>query len=186
MAESCLASAPTLFNPKNQYSVHSFSSIPVNLSRLSSSSSLSFPSWVSLKHKSSPFRIVPLVAQTSDWAQQEEGEEEQKGSEEGFNWASEGSEETEGGIEARASVDEVDGWGGAAEDGNESSGDGVAEGSQGEFYPEPPEEAKLFVGNLPYDVDSEKLAQIFNEAGIVEIAEVKFSCFILGPLLVGY
>lgn len=41
------------------------------------------------------------------------------------------------------------------------------------MYPEPPEEAKVFVGNLPYDVDSEKLAQLFGPAGIVEIAGVK-------------
>ncbi|KAL8458009.1 hypothetical protein ACS0TY_034944 [Phlomoides rotata] len=34
------------------------------------------------------------------------------------------------------------------------------------------EEAKLYVGNLPYDVDSEKLAELFNEAGVVEISQV--------------
>ncbi|XP_042064570.1 28 kDa ribonucleoprotein, chloroplastic-like isoform X2 [Salvia splendens] len=33
------------------------------------------------------------------------------------------------------------------------------------------EEAKLFVGNLPYDIDSEKLAQLFYQAGVVEISE---------------
>lgn len=41
-----------------------------------------------------------------------------------------------------------------------------------ESYSEPPEDAKIFVGNLPYDVDSEKLAQIFSSAGVVEISEV--------------
>lgn len=41
-----------------------------------------------------------------------------------------------------------------------------------ESYSEPPEEAKLFVGNLPYDFDSEKLANLFNSAGVVDIAEV--------------
>ncbi|KAF3444538.1 hypothetical protein FNV43_RR14230 [Rhamnella rubrinervis] len=178
MAESCLASVPTFLSPKNQLPIHYFSSVPVNLSHLSCSTSLSFPSWVSLKHKSSPFRIIPLVAQTSDWAQQEEeGEEEDKGNEEGFNWAGEGSEETEGGVEPRASTGEGEGEGWGGEDGNESSGDGVSdsEGSGGEIYPEPPEEAKLFVGNLPYDVDSERLAQIFNDAGVVEIAEVIYN-----------
>lgn len=45
----------------------------------------------------------------------------------------------------------------------------------GEGFPEPPEEAKLFVGNLPYDVDSEKLAQLFDGAGVVEIAEVIYN-----------
>ncbi|XP_078433919.1 28 kDa ribonucleoprotein, chloroplastic-like [Wolffia australiana] len=44
-----------------------------------------------------------------------------------------------------------------------------------ESYPEPPEEAKLFVGNLPFDMDSEKLAHLFEEAGIVEVAEVIYN-----------
>lgn len=52
-------------------------------------------------------------------------------------------------------------------DGEDAEGE-----AQGESYPEPPEEAKLFVGNLPYDMDSEKLAHLFEEAGIVEVAEV--------------
>ena len=43
-----------------------------------------------------------------------------------------------------------------------------------EGFEEPPEDAKIFVGNLPYDVDSQKLAMLFEQAGIVEIAEVKF------------
>ncbi|CAO2161981.1 unnamed protein product [Urochloa humidicola] len=38
-------------------------------------------------------------------------------------------------------------------------------------YVEPPEEAKVYVGNLPYDVDSERLAQLFEQAGVVEVAE---------------
>lgn len=36
------------------------------------------------------------------------------------------------------------------------------------------EDAKIFVGNLPYNVDSEQLAQLFQQAGVVEISEVKF------------
>lgn len=40
---------------------------------------------------------------------------------------------------------------------------------------EPPEEAKIFVGNLPYDVDSEQLAQLFQQAGVVEISEVIYN-----------
>lgn len=36
----------------------------------------------------------------------------------------------------------------------------------------PSEEAKLYVGNVPYDVDSETLAQVFEGAGTVEIVEV--------------
>lgn len=39
-------------------------------------------------------------------------------------------------------------------------------------FVEPPEEAKIFVGNLSYDIDSEKLAMLFERAGTVEIAEV--------------
>ena len=51
-------------------------------------------------------------------------------------------------------------------DANEGGGD----------FPEPPEEAKLFVGNLAYDVDSQALAMLFEQAGTVEIAEVNKSC----------
>ncbi|CAN6839858.1 unnamed protein product, partial [Brassica oleracea] len=51
-------------------------------------------------------------------------------------------------------------------DANEGGGD----------FPEPPEEAKLFVGNLAYDVDSQALATLFEQAGTVEIAEVNKSC----------
>ena len=36
---------------------------------------------------------------------------------------------------------------------------------------EPSEEAKVYVCNLPYDVSSEHLAQIFDQAGVVEVAE---------------
>jgi len=42
-------------------------------------------------------------------------------------------------------------------------------------YQEPNEDAKLFVGNLPYDFDSEKLAQFFDQAGVVEVAEVIYN-----------
>lgn len=97
------------------------------------------------------------MAQTSDWAQQEE--EEEKG---GLTWDSEGGEE----IEASGSEEAWEGE--VGEDGEES------EGSE-DTYSEPPEEAKLFVGNLPYDIDSEKLAQLFDEAGVVEIAEVIYN-----------
>ncbi|KAK9221528.1 hypothetical protein WN944_009955 [Citrus x changshan-huyou] len=53
--------------------------------------------------------------------------------------------------------------------GEESFGDGSEVD-----YSEPPEDAKLFVGNLRYDVDSDKLAHLFNQAGVVEISEVIF------------
>ena len=41
--------------------------------------------------------------------------------------------------------------------------------------PEPPEKAKLFVGNLSYDVDSQSLAMLFEKAGTVEIAEIIYN-----------
>lgn len=46
------------------------------------------------------------------------------------------------------------------------------EGEPEEEFVEPPKDAKIFVGNLPYDVDSEQLAQLFQQAGVVEISEV--------------
>ncbi|KAL9235596.1 hypothetical protein vseg_010342 [Gypsophila vaccaria] len=47
-------------------------------------------------------------------------------------------------------------------------------GADGGFT-EPSEEAKLYVGNLPFDVDSERLANMFDAAGVVEIAEVIYN-----------
>lgn len=49
------------------------------------------------------------------------------------------------------------------------------EGNEEGSYPEPLEDAKLFVGNLPYDMDSEKLAHLFEGAGMVEVAEVIYN-----------
>ncbi|CAN4085940.1 unnamed protein product [Withania somnifera] len=57
----------------------------------------------------------------------------------------------------------------------EVSGDAAESESEAEEYQEPPEDAKLFVGNLPYDIDSEGLAQLFQQAGVVEIAEVIYN-----------
>lgn len=52
--------------------------------------------------------------------------------------------------------------------------DWEADGVEDEVeYEEPPEDAKLYVGNLPFDVDSQKLAMLFEQAGTVEIAEVR-------------
>lgn len=93
------------------------------------------------------------MAQTSDWARQEEVQ------------VNEAEEEVGGDIEATGSSNE---WGGTEEGVEEGEGD-LADGG----VLEPPEEAKLFVGNLPYDVDSERLAKILEPAGCVEIAEVK-------------
>ncbi|KAL0318610.1 UNVERIFIED_CONTAM: ribonucleoprotein, chloroplastic [Sesamum angustifolium] len=51
----------------------------------------------------------------------------------------------------------------------------VGDAGDSDGYVEPPEEAKVYVGNLPYDVDSEQLAGLFKEAGVVEIAEVIYN-----------
>lgn len=84
------------------------------------------------------------MAQTSDWAQQEEEEEN-------MSWD---NQNIEGSVYGEESFDG---------------------GSEEEEYKEPPEEAKLFVGNLRYDIDSESLAQLFNQAGVVEISEVIYN-----------
>lgn len=75
------------------------------------------------------------------------------------DWAEEGGEGS-----ASVAVEEN-------EDSFESE-DGEGDVSEGGSFPEPPEEAKLFVGNLAYDVDSQALAMLFEQAGTVEIAEV--------------
>nr|KAJ0189095.1 hypothetical protein LSAT_V11C800447000 [Lactuca sativa] len=49
------------------------------------------------------------------------------------------------------------------------------EEEEAESYSEPPEEAKLFFGNLPYDFDSGKLANLFNSAEVVDIVEVIYN-----------
>ena len=41
----------------------------------------------------------------------------------------------------------------------------------------PPAEAKVYVGNLPYNIDSERLAQLFEQEGVVEVSEVRPSPF---------
>nr|CAA11893.1 cp31BHv [Hordeum vulgare subsp. vulgare] len=51
----------------------------------------------------------------------------------------------------------------------------AASGGDAGYTAEPPEEAKVYVGNLPYDVDSERLAQLFDQAGVVEVAEVIYN-----------
>nr|GMD31380.1 28 kDa ribonucleoprotein, chloroplastic [Ipomoea batatas] len=55
------------------------------------------------------------------------------------------------------------------------SDDAFGEDDEGGEFQEPPEDAKLFVGNLPYDVDHEGLARLFQQAGTVEIAEVIYN-----------
>ncbi|KAF7114404.1 hypothetical protein RHSIM_RhsimUnG0005900 [Rhododendron simsii] len=136
-----ITAVPTLFATKPS---HPFHSKPTKFPSFSGP----FPSWVSLKNKISPSSSgVSLVAQTSDWAQEEEKEEKEENPVEGFKW-------------------------GGEEESGEGSG-GVEESE--ESYSEPPEEAKVFVGGLPFELDSEKLAQLFEQAGVVEIAEVIYN-----------
>ncbi|XP_075482436.1 28 kDa ribonucleoprotein, chloroplastic-like [Primulina tabacum] len=121
-------------------------------------SSMSFPSVFSLDKRETLLRVSVMAAQ-------QEGNnpavlEEERGEEEGVlqgiaNWDI--SENESVGEETDATVEAV---------GDSGEDDG---------YVEPPEEAKVFVGNLPYDVDSEKLAQIFEQSGVVEISEVIYN-----------
>ncbi|KAG5119663.1 hypothetical protein JHK82_034083 [Glycine max] len=53
----------------------------------------------------------------------------------------------------------------------EPNGEDVGEDN----FDEPPEVAKLFVGNLPYEVDSQKLAMLFEQAETIEIVEVIYN-----------
>jgi nucleolin len=96
----------------------------------------------------SPSSLVTLAAQ-SDWAQPEDDN-----------------------TVATIEQDEEPQWGVA---GSESSAEGGFVEKDEEPTSEPSEEAKLFVGNLPYDVDSQKLAELFEQAGVVEIAEVVYN-----------
>ncbi|KAL4193263.1 hypothetical protein AMTRI_Chr06g198470 [Amborella trichopoda] len=173
VADGCLASLPTLLTGRDFYLVASLSNQThlkpnfvhfvgktISPSHLSCSLSSS-QTWVSLRKNNG----VSLVARTSDWARQEEGNEVGEG---GFDWEQKGGDAGE--VVAEAS--DLEGEGSVAEEGEEEAG---VEGFEEETYPEPPEEAKLFVGNLPYDMDSEKLAQLFDKAGIVEVAEVIYN-----------
>lgn len=71
----------------------------------------------------------------------------------------------EGGDASTEAFGEV--GGGVSDEGGLFDGDGG--------FPQQSEEAKLFVGNLPYDVDSERMAMLFEKAGTVEIAEVIYN-----------
>lgn len=54
--------------------------------------------------------------------------------------------------------------------------------SDADFSPD----LKLFVGNLPFNVDSGELAELFGQAGNVEVVEVSMNFFHLGILLEPY
>ncbi|XP_047306908.1 28 kDa ribonucleoprotein, chloroplastic-like [Impatiens glandulifera] len=154
MSNGCLLSAPSVFSTR--------ASRPINLRLLYSSSSI-IPKSLLLKKIIRPSQLVTFVSQTSDWAQQddnttvvkEKDQEEEEEEEEGL-WENESSPE-----------DEVSDYDGGVED----AGVSVPE----ESYREPPEDAKIFVGNLSYDIDSENLANLFDKAGVVEVAEVIYN-----------
>ncbi|KAK7302168.1 hypothetical protein RJT34_13049 [Clitoria ternatea] len=147
MAESCLLFSPTsLFYSKTKPSFFSPPYKPLTL-QFSCLNSLS----LSLRTHPSPF--LTFVAQTSGWAQQ--GEDNTATAEE------------DGLSESEASLS---GWETNAQDTEIGGGD-----DHEEAFVEPPEDAKLFVGNLPYDVDSQRLAMLFEQAGTVEIAEVIYN-----------
>ncbi|KAJ4961465.1 hypothetical protein NE237_021375 [Protea cynaroides] len=152
--DGCLTSPSNLFATKAACPFISLPAKPINLLHLTCSSSSSFPSWLSLKKKISPSTGIALVASTSDWPQQEEKSEVEETEARVSNWEVEGEEEVTEGV---------------------SAGGGFVEEEGEEAYTEPPEEAKLFVGNLPFDIDSEKLAKLFDQAGVVEISEVIYN-----------
>ncbi|MED6211890.1 hypothetical protein PIB30_077916 [Stylosanthes scabra] len=158
-AESCLLSPPSsLFHSKPiTSSLNSTSKHHTLFPKLPPFPSLS----LSLSLSARRHHVLTHVAQTSDWAQQEEDntltlEQEQQGEASLSDW--EPTAEIAGESEVVAESEEEE----------------EGEGEGGDFV-EPPEEAKIFVGNLPYDVDSQKLAMLFEQAGTVEIAEVIYN-----------
>ncbi|RDX94712.1 RNA-binding protein CP31B, chloroplastic, partial [Mucuna pruriens] len=140
MAESCLLSLPSLLYAKTKSSCLSIPSKPFNLQF---PRSISSPFSLSTHHSS----LLTFVAQTSDWAQEEEEEE--------GPWENQ-SDST---------------WG---------AGEGDIDGQEG--FAQPTEEIKVFVGNLPFDIDSENLASLFKQAGTVEVAEVSASSCLCSSL----
>ncbi|KAJ1695957.1 hypothetical protein LUZ63_012655 [Rhynchospora breviuscula] len=116
---------------------------------------------ISISLQRNNLHLTPLVAQTSGWTQQELEDKELDGENDFLTG--------EGGEEGEVSWSEGEG------EGEGEGPDGVLGEADEEAYPEPPEEAKLFVGNLPFDMTSEKLAQLFDQAGVVEIAEIIYN-----------
>ncbi|KAK7330567.1 hypothetical protein VNO77_24762 [Canavalia gladiata] len=153
VAESCPLSLPSHFYTKFKHPFFSIPSKPLKLQLPCSNSSL-FSLTTTTPHHSS---LLTFVAQTSDWAQQDEDEDEDATWENQGEptWGTEGADETEG---SEGEVEDV-----------ENRGFG------GRGFSEPSDEVKIYVGNLPFDVDSERLASLFDQAGTVEIAEVIYN-----------
>ena len=169
MADSSLFSLPSLFYNKTKYQFFSASSKPLQHQFSQSNSSL-FSQSLSLTTKTRHSSIPTFVAQTSDWVQQGEDGTVAVEDEDEPAWENEDTEAYLSGWEPEAE------GGDAGIESSEGQGDGVFEDREEEGSVEPPEDAKIYVGNLPYDVDSQKLAMLFEQAGTVEIAEV---CFFL-------
>ncbi|KAF5796674.1 putative RNA recognition motif domain, nucleotide-binding alpha-beta plait domain superfamily [Helianthus annuus] len=145
-----ISSTPSIFAGKTSNQHISLPLKPINLHL-----SASFTPF-SLRKTPTLSRTITFVASQEDDSTLvvEAGEEES-------SWGSEESQEPEAAA--------AGGWG---ESPVEESGEGEGEVEE---YSEPPEDAKIFVGNLPYDVDSEQLAQLFQQAGVVEISEVIYN-----------
>lgn len=180
MADSTsLLSPPSIFARNPYFSIHPRPR-PIKLHL--SDSSLSSKGFSFKVKKTTHFSsFTTFVAQTSDWADQEEDkdnttitleQEQEENGEEELNWENQGADETEGNLSDWGEPEGEDTVVEAGERQEESGEEGVFEEEE---FVEPPEDAKLFVGNLPYDVDSEKLAMLFEKAGTVEIAEVIYN-----------
>lgn len=182
MADSTsLLSPPSIFARNPYFSIHPRPR-PIKL-HLSDSSLSSKGFSFKLKKTTHFSSFTTFIAQTSDWADQEEDkdnttitleqeQEQEENGEEEPNWENQGADETEGNLSDWGEPEGEDTVVEAGERQEESGEEGVFEEEE---FVEPPEDAKLFVGNLPYDVDSEKLAMLFEKAGTVEIAEVIYN-----------
>ncbi|GAV83967.1 RRM_1 domain-containing protein [Cephalotus follicularis] len=142
---TCLFSLPSIFTTTTTKPYLPIPPRPIKLQLSYSHCSLS------LKPKTHFPSFLTFVSQTSDWAQQQ------------------GEDNTTITLED-PTVEEAIG-----DQGESVQGGVFGETGLEEDFVEPPEDAKLFVGNLPYDVDSQKLAMLFEKAGTVEIAEVIYN-----------
>ncbi|KAK6924755.1 RNA recognition motif domain [Dillenia turbinata] len=151
----CLTYPSSIFTPKTPSSfVLSIPSKPIKL-RVSFSLSSSFS--LSKKLPSFPLFVAQQGKESTIFID-EEVEQEEKAIWESEVEDIEANYEPEGNDEAEA----LDSEGGFVEEEEESG-------------PQLNEEAKVFVGNLPYEIDSQKLAEIFNEAGVVDAAEIIYN-----------
>ncbi|CAI0547493.1 unnamed protein product [Linum tenue] len=164
MAESCLLSLPSIITtPRTPLLALSIPSRPL---KLHLSHSLSLRPTTHLRFPS----LIPFVAQTSDWAQQDEQNttatiaDSEQGDGEGSSWENEGEDS------AVAEVPEAS---------YAAAGDGIEAqeppGSRPERAPRVFEPGcRVYVGNLPWSVDDARLEQVFSEHGKVTSARVVY------------